>query len=132
LVAIQSGITLLAWVLWIILDIGQPAIDPGFPGGRRTMDGLFQSTGLRASGFSIILMSSISPALQVAYLVGMYASAYPIIMSLRQTNVYEERSLGQLDTSKDTKTDNRGSEDNSGDSDLVVGCQSLGSTLTIE
>jgi len=45
-------------------------------------------------------MSEIAPALQFLYVVMMYISAFPIIMSLRETNIYEERSLGQSDTSK--------------------------------
>lgn len=45
-------------------------------------------------------ISKIAPALQFLYLALMYTSAFPLIMSLRQTNVYEERSLGQSDTSK--------------------------------
>lgn len=48
----------------------------------------------------IITISEVAPALQFFYLVVMYISAYPIIMSLRATNIYEERSLGQTDSSK--------------------------------
>jgi Trk-type K+ transport system membrane component len=63
------------------------------------MDGLYQAHGLRAAGYSIITISSVAPALQVFYMVIMYISAYPFIMSVRQTNVYEERSLGIDDPS---------------------------------
>lgn len=64
------------------------------PVGIRVFDGLFQATGLRTSGAYIIAISSLAPALLVAYLVIMYVSSYPIVMALRQTNTYEERSIG--------------------------------------
>jgi Trk/Ktr/HKT type cation transporter len=34
------------------------------------------------------------PAILVSYLVMMYISVYPLAMSIRRTNVYEEKSLG--------------------------------------
>ena len=61
------------------------------------MDGLYQAHALRAAGFYIIVIDQIAPALQIFYLVVMYLSAFPIILSLRQSNIYEERSLGQDD-----------------------------------
>lgn len=64
------------------------------PPGTRVMDGLFQATGLRTSGAYIITFSSLAPALLVAYLVIMYISSFPIVMALRKTNTYEERSIG--------------------------------------
>ena len=36
----------------------------------------------------------LSPAVLVSYLVMMYISVYPVAMSIRRTNVYEEKSLG--------------------------------------
>ena len=36
----------------------------------------------------------INPALLVSYLVMMYISVFPLAMSIRRTNVYEEKSLG--------------------------------------
>ncbi|KAI9745271.1 MAG: hypothetical protein M1818_001551 [Claussenomyces sp. TS43310] len=108
LVGIQSGITLLGWMLFEILDINYQAVDPGLPVGQRIMDGLYNSNGLRASGAYTITLSSISPALQVFYMVVMYLSAFPIIMSMRQTNVYEERSLG-VDSNEKTEEDREGS-----------------------
>ena len=34
------------------------------------------------------------PAILVSYLVMMYISVFPLAMSIRRTNVYEEQSLG--------------------------------------
>ena len=64
------------------------------------MDGLFQAQALRSAGFNITDISLISPALQLLYMVIVYTAAFPVILSLRQSNVYEERSLGQTGSSK--------------------------------
>lgn len=62
--------------------------------GQQTLVGLFQSLGVRVGGLYAVLISDTAPAVQIMYLAGMYISAFPIIISLRQTNIYEERSLG--------------------------------------
>lgn len=43
---------------------------------------------------SVITMSEVAPAVLVLYTAAMYVSALPVIISIRSTNVYEERSLG--------------------------------------
>ena len=93
----QTGVTLLSWVAFEILNIGFGPVDPGIPPGQRAMDGLYQAHGLRSAGFYIITMTSIAPALQVYYIFIMYISAIPFIISLRATNVYEDRSMGVYD-----------------------------------
>ncbi|KAF2645951.1 potassium transport protein-like protein 1 [Massarina eburnea CBS 473.64] len=93
LLAIQLTIDLAAWILFEVLNIGMPQVMAISP-GTRTMDGLFQATGLRTSGAYIIAFSSLAPALLVVYLVIMYISSFPIVMALRRTNAYEERSIG--------------------------------------
>lgn len=85
---------MLAWVLFELLNIDFSPVDPEIPVGQRIMEGLYNANGLRACGMYTIDLSSLAPALQVFYMVVMYLSAFPIIMSVRQTNVYEERSLG--------------------------------------
>ena len=100
LFATQVTINLASWIFWILLNINQPPINPGMPAGQYVMDGLFQAHGVRSSGFYIVNISSIAPALQFLYLMLMYTSAFPLIMSLRQTNVYEERTLGQTDSTR--------------------------------
>ncbi|KAL9103512.1 MAG: hypothetical protein Q9187_008999 [Circinaria calcarea] len=93
LFAVQLTIDIIVWVLFIILNIGVPAVE-SIPGGTRTIDALFQALGARTSGFFIITISSVAPALQVTYLAAMYISSLPIIVSLRRSNIYEEQSLG--------------------------------------
>ena len=70
-----------------------PAVE-SIPTGTRILDGLFQATGLRTSGAYIIGFSSLAPACLVAYLIIMYMSSYPLVLTLRKTNTYEERSIG--------------------------------------
>ncbi len=93
LLAIQIAIDITASLCFEILNIGMPDVD-ALPTGTRILDGLFQATGLRTSGAYIIAFSSLAPACLVAYLVIMYISSYPLVMTLRKTNTYEERSIG--------------------------------------
>lgn len=93
LAATQSLLILSEWLLFEVLNINQTAIST-LDVGTRIMDGVYQSLGTRSSGFYIVTISSIAPALQVLYLIVMYISVFPILVSLRSTNVYEERSVG--------------------------------------
>jgi potassium uptake Trk family protein len=93
LLFIQISIDITAWLCFEILNIGMPDIE-ALPTGTRILDGLFQATGLRTSGAYIIAFSSLAPACLVAYLVIMYISSYPLVLTLRKTNTYEERSIG--------------------------------------
>ena len=93
LLAIQLVIDITAWLCFEVPNIGMPDVD-ALPTGTRILDGLFQATGLRTSGAYIIAFSSLAPACLVAYLVIMYISSYPLVMTLRKTNTYEERSIG--------------------------------------
>jgi Trk-type K+ transport system membrane component len=58
------------------------------------IDGLFQATAVRSGGFAVVSISSLRIGTQILYTVMMYISAFPVAMTIRTTNVYEERSLG--------------------------------------
>ncbi|KAH9073448.1 cation transport protein-domain-containing protein [Lactarius deliciosus] len=88
------------WFLFLVLNIGIPVFD-AVPVGRRFILGLVQAVSVRFAGFQSIAISALAPALQVVYFVMMYVSAYPIAMSVRSTNVYEERSLGIFEVEED-------------------------------
>ena len=47
-----------------------------------------------SGGFAVVPISAVYFGLQVLWLVKMYASAYPTSITVRGSNVYEERSLG--------------------------------------
>ncbi|EIN06562.1 TrkH-domain-containing protein [Punctularia strigosozonata HHB-11173 SS5] len=81
------------WFFFMVLDIGNPAID-SIKLGTRFVLGLFQAFAVRAAGFATVTISNLAPAVKVLYVIMMYVSIYPIAMSVRSTNVYEERSLG--------------------------------------
>ncbi|CCU83015.1 potassium ion transporter [Blumeria hordei DH14] len=80
-------------VFFIILDLGNTIVTK-LPVRLRVLDGLFQAISTRTAGFSVVDLSLLHPAIQVSYLVMMYISVLPIAISVRRTNVYEERSLG--------------------------------------
>ncbi|KAI0282873.1 cation transport protein-domain-containing protein [Russula aff. rugulosa BPL654] len=81
------------WFFFLLLDIGNEAIT-SIPVGVRIIDGMLQATAVRAAGFAIVNLSALAPAVKVLYVIMMYISIYPIAMSVRATNVYEEKSLG--------------------------------------
>ncbi|AMD19123.1 HBR222Wp [Eremothecium sinecaudum] len=65
-----------------------------FTPGYRVLNGLFQAVSTRTTGFSVLDISLLHPAIQVSYMVMMYVSVMPVAISIRRTNVYEEQSLG--------------------------------------
>ncbi|OCL02181.1 high affinity potassium transport protein [Glonium stellatum] len=80
-------------IFFIILDLNDPTVTSLKP-GFRFLDGLFQAASTRTAGFSVVNLAALHPAIQVSYLIMMYISVFPIAISMRQTNVYEEKSLG--------------------------------------
>ncbi|EJU04228.1 hypothetical protein DACRYDRAFT_114599 [Dacryopinax primogenitus] len=84
------------WICFGLLDIGNPYVET-IPVGVRVTDGLFQAISVRAAGFAIVQLALLSPAVKLLYMTMMYISAYPIAMSVRSTNVYEEKSMGVYD-----------------------------------
>ena len=81
------------WVAFLVLDIGNPVIE-SIPVGTRIFDGLFQSIAVRAAGFQVVSLLTLAPAVQFLYVIMMYLSPFPLALSVRSTNVYEEKSLG--------------------------------------
>ena len=81
------------WIFFEILNIGNPATDV-IPPRYRALDGLFQAFAVRSGGFYVVDISELRPGLLVLYVLMMYVSALPVTMTIRNTNVYEERSLG--------------------------------------
>ncbi|EST09385.1 Cation transporter [Kalmanozyma brasiliensis GHG001] len=81
------------WLAFLILDIGNPVIE-SITLSIRVFDGLFQSIAVRAAGFTVVSLLALAPAVQFLYVIMMYLSAFPLALSVRSTNVYEEKSLG--------------------------------------
>ncbi|KAI5289792.1 low affinity potassium transporter [Ascosphaera aggregata] len=80
-------------IFFVILDLND-AVVSHLPGGLKFLDGLFQAIATRTAGLSVVSITDLHPAIQVSYMVMMYISVLPIAISVRRTNVYEERSLG--------------------------------------
>ncbi|TCD68599.1 low affinity potassium transporter [Steccherinum ochraceum] len=93
LLATFTTFTTIEWVSFIVLDIGLDVIE-SLPPGIRALTGIFQSCAVRASGFPIVSLSSLAPSFQFLCIVMMYIAVYPVALSIRSTNVYEEQSLG--------------------------------------
>ncbi|RDL31144.1 uncharacterized protein BP5553_09933 [Venustampulla echinocandica] len=101
-------LTSIDWVAFELLNIGNPVVTR-IPVGIRVLDGLFQAIAVPTSGQYVIDISSLRIGLQVLYAIMMYISAYPVVITMRHSNVYEERSLGlygndsssSLDTNED-------------------------------
>ena len=81
------------WAAFELLNIGNAATD-AIPARFRVLDGLFQALAVRSGGFYIISIPSLRIGLQVLYVIMMYISVYPVVITMRHSNVYEERSLG--------------------------------------
>ncbi|KAK1139370.1 hypothetical protein N8T08_000821 [Aspergillus melleus] len=80
------------WAMFELLAIGNKEIE-ALPTGYRILDGLFQALAVRAGGFYVVTIADLRQGLLVLYVLMMYVSAYPVLVTIRNTNVYEERSL---------------------------------------
>ncbi|KAI9763597.1 MAG: hypothetical protein M1840_000391 [Geoglossum simile] len=89
-VVVLNGID---WFAFEVLNIGNIALKD-LPTGTRVIDGLFQAFAVRSGGFYIVGIPSLRIGLQILYVVMMYISVYPVVITMRNSNVYEERSLG--------------------------------------
>ena len=101
ILAVLNGIDL---VFFIILDLKDQTVT-GLPPGIRVLVGLFQAASTRTAGFSAVNIADLHPAIQVSYLIMMYISVFPIAISMRRTNVYEEKSLGIYGSQNDQDED---------------------------
>ncbi|KAK2003589.1 trk family potassium uptake protein [Colletotrichum falcatum] len=90
---ILIGLTVLDLLFFVLLDLNDNAVSH-LPVHIRIVDGIFQAASTRTAGFSVVNISLLHPAVQVSYMIMMYISVFPIAISIRRTNVYEEKSLG--------------------------------------
>lgn len=82
------------WAAFEILNIGNKTLNSSLPTNIRVIDGLFQAIAVRSGGFYVVSIPTLRISLQVLYVVMMYISVYPVVITMRNSNVYEERSLG--------------------------------------
>ncbi|KAE8447840.1 hypothetical protein EG329_010069 [Mollisiaceae sp. DMI_Dod_QoI] len=101
ILVILNGVDLL---FFIILDLGNTVVTQ-LPVNVRILDGWFQAVSTRTAGFGVVNLAELHPAIQVSYLIMMYISVLPIAISVRRTNVYEEKSLGIYGNPQDENED---------------------------
>lgn len=77
------------------------------PVNIRVLDGWFQAVATRTAGFGVVTLSELHPAIQVSYLLMMYISVLPIAISVRRTNVYEEKALGIYGSPSEEREDEK-------------------------
>jgi Trk-type K+ transport system membrane component len=77
------------------------------PGVYRGLDGWYQAASTRTAGFAVVNLADLHPAIQVSYMVMMYISVFPIAISMRRTNVYEEKSLGIYGSAEEDNEDSQ-------------------------
>lgn len=80
-------------LLIIILDLDNPEVN-ALPVGQRILAAVFQSASSRHTGTATFNLANVSPAVQFSLMVMMYISIFPIALSMRVSNTYEEKSLG--------------------------------------
>lgn len=87
------AINLVDVIIFIVLDLRNHEVS-SIAVGNRIVVALFQAASTRTAGLSAVNVAALHPAVQVSYMIMMYISVFPIAISVRKTNVYEEKSLG--------------------------------------
>lgn len=93
-------------ILFVIFDLGRSALT-SIPMNYRVMCGFVQSVCTRIAGFSILPLPELHIAVRFSYILLMYVSVYPLAISIRKTNVYEEQTLGIYGDEEDFNEDER-------------------------
>ncbi|KAI8676060.1 Potassium transport protein [Fusarium keratoplasticum] len=94
LFGILFGLNFLDVLLLIVLDLDNPSVTE-LPLAQRILAAIFQAASSRHTGTSTFDLSGLNPAAQFSLLVMMYISVYPIALTIRASNTYEERALGK-------------------------------------
>ncbi|ROT34443.1 potassium transporter [Sodiomyces alkalinus F11] len=79
--------------LIITLDLDNAAVNT-LRMGPRILAALFQAASARHTGTSAFNLANMNPAVQFSLLAMMYVAVFPIAISVRASNTYEEQSLG--------------------------------------
>ncbi|RAH54761.1 cation transporter [Aspergillus piperis CBS 112811] len=87
-------------LLILVLDLDNPAVND-LPGGPRVAAAIFQSASSRHTGTASFNLADVNPAVQFSLLVMMYISVFPIAISVRASNIYEEKSIGVFSSETD-------------------------------
>ncbi|KAL4921682.1 cation transport protein-domain-containing protein [Aspergillus aurantiobrunneus] len=99
-------------LLILLLDLDNPAVN-NIPPGPRVMAAIFQAASARHTGTSSFNLADVNPAVQFSLLVMMYIAIFPIAITVRASNIYEEKALGIYSTEAET-------DENSGKSYILT------------
>lgn len=80
-------------LLIVLLDLNNEEVSSLSPGSR-TLAATFQAASARHTGTSTFDLADVNPAVQFSLVTMMYIAVFPIAMSVRSSNTYEERTLG--------------------------------------
>ncbi|KAB8067027.1 cation transport protein-domain-containing protein, partial [Aspergillus leporis] len=80
-------------ILILVLDLHNPAVN-SLPPGPRILAAVFQAASSRHTGTSTFNLADVNPAVQFSLVVMMYIAVFPIAISVRASNTYEESALG--------------------------------------
>lgn len=87
-------------LLIIVMDLDNPEVN-ALPMASRILAATFQAASSRHSGTSTFNLAKVNPGVQFSLLTMMYISVFPIAMSVRGTNTYEDTALGKYATNSD-------------------------------
>ncbi|KAF5237990.1 hypothetical protein FAUST_5796 [Fusarium austroamericanum] len=83
-------------LLIILLDLKNAEVE-SLPLSARIPAAIFQAASARHTGTASFNLANVSPAVQLSLLIMMYIAVFPIAISIRASNAYEEKSLGLWD-----------------------------------
>ncbi|KAL2852434.1 cation transporter [Aspergillus pseudoustus] len=92
-------------LLIVLLDLDNPAVNSIAP-GPRVMAAIFQAASARHTGTASFNLADVNPAVQFSLLVMMYIAVFPIAISVRASNIYEEKALGIYSPEPETDENN--------------------------
>ncbi|KAI9279003.1 cation transport protein-domain-containing protein [Phascolomyces articulosus] len=93
LVCVVVGLCVIEWVVFLATNFWLPVLD-GISWPSRVMLGFFQGISTRNAGFTAVNILILNPGTQIVYIIAMYIAAYPVGITIRNSNVYQERELG--------------------------------------
>ncbi|OAX81822.1 hypothetical protein ACJ72_03835 [Emergomyces africanus] len=88
-------------LLFLVLDLHNEEVLAVPSSWNRFLAAVFQAASARTTGTSTFNVSKVHPAVQFMLMVMMYISVFPIAISVRKTNTYEENSLGLYEPQSD-------------------------------
>lgn len=96
LFAVVLSLTLLDWLLILVCDLElRHSFDTL---GSWVTSALFQAVAVRMAGLQTFSLNLLAPAEQLFQVFMMYIAAYPVMMVVRSTNVYEDASVAVADS----------------------------------